>query len=204
MLATTMRELQRGGLMDEIREVALQPTTMRELQPYKLCASARITMCILTFSSVLPALSNNVLRPLSRFRDGKSPLFGANRLCFFWLLALRAEFFGNDLINVFDGQILRRIIVSISLVTAANATERRLLFAVISANAPTPTASLGSKLRIYFPDHDTMFRSLCLDLALQIIVSPMPKPSWLLHIGFNSSQVLHLYRTVAILQSKLN
>jgi len=34
---------------------------------------ARITMCILTFSSVLPALMFKVLRPLSRFPDGKSP-----------------------------------------------------------------------------------------------------------------------------------
>ena len=56
--------------------LSFQAVCMYGLQrqnPTKHVAHARITMCILTFSSVLQALTFNVLQSLSRFQGGKAP-----------------------------------------------------------------------------------------------------------------------------------
>ena len=71
-----MYELQRFIFCGIIVELCFQAARMYELQRQNLTkhvAHARITMCILTFSSVLQALTFNVLQSLSRFQGGKAP-----------------------------------------------------------------------------------------------------------------------------------
>ena len=74
--AARMYELQLFQSFIMAQGVRFQAARMYELQRQNLTkhvAHARITMCILTFSSVLQALTFNVLQSLSRFQGGKAP-----------------------------------------------------------------------------------------------------------------------------------
>ena len=74
--AARMYELQHSATFGVRTLTHFQAARMYELQRQNLTkhvAHARITMCILTFSSVLQALTFNVLQSLSRFQGGKAP-----------------------------------------------------------------------------------------------------------------------------------
>ena len=112
-----------------------QKHTVLRLMHGLLCAYLNLFECIAGFVG-------KDLRPLSRFRDGKSPQKSAGNAVFLCLLHVRTGCRLNQLVNSLDGKILRRVVIGVSLETAGNAAEQCLGLSVIRVYAAASAASL--------------------------------------------------------------
>lgn len=127
--------------IDEHLQVIL--TRVLQRQNCTKMTHARITMCILTFSSVLPAQKRCVLQPLSRFQGGKSPPnSGANLPHQRRSLRVRTDGFLYKLFNILDGNILRCVEIRITGIAAFHALKYFLLGTVFRSNMAAPAAPL--------------------------------------------------------------